>query len=31
MISEKTIEEGILQRATEKLKLEKDIHDEGGT
>ncbi|GBM90091.1 SWI/SNF-related matrix-associated actin-dependent regulator of chromatin subfamily A containing DEAD/H box 1 [Araneus ventricosus] len=31
LISEGTIEEGILQRATEKLKLERDIHDEDET
>ncbi|KAG8194241.1 hypothetical protein JTE90_024572 [Oedothorax gibbosus] len=31
LISENTIEEGILQRATEKLKLERDIHEEDDT
>ncbi|XP_054709852.1 SWI/SNF-related matrix-associated actin-dependent regulator of chromatin subfamily A containing DEAD/H box 1 homolog [Uloborus diversus] len=31
LISENTIEEGILQRATEKLKLERDIHDQDDT
>ncbi|KAF8781585.1 SWI/SNF-related matrix-associated actin-dependent like protein [Argiope bruennichi] len=31
LVSEGTIEEGILQRATEKLKLERDIHDEDET
>ncbi|KFM65528.1 SWI/SNF-related matrix-associated actin-dependent regulator of chromatin subfamily A containing DEAD/H box 1, partial [Stegodyphus mimosarum] len=29
-ISENTIEEGILQRAKDKLKLERDIHEENG-
>ncbi|GFU47913.1 hypothetical protein NPIL_450051 [Nephila pilipes] len=31
LISENTIEEGILQRAKEKLKLERDIHDHDET
>lgn len=31
LISENTIEEGILQRAKEKLKLERDIHDQDET